>query len=62
MTAEAIVTGLRHVGWSLDERATVFGHGTEAHRIGHWIGVAARTLGIAWLALWAKLTGTTRMA
>jgi hypothetical protein len=62
MTAEAIVTGRRHAGWSLGERATVFGHVAEAHRIGHWISVAARTSGIAWLALWAKLTGTTRMA
>jgi hypothetical protein len=62
MTAEAIMTGLRQAGWSLGERSTVFGHVAEASRDGHRISVAARTSGIAWLAVWAKVTGTTRMA
>lgn len=61
MTTEAIMIGLRHAGWSLGERATVFGHVAEASRDGHRVSVAARTSVIAWLAVWAKLTGPIRV-
>jgi hypothetical protein len=51
---------LRHAGWSLGERATVFGHVAEASRDGHRISGAAKSSAVAWLAVWAQLTGPRR--
>ena len=53
---------LRHAGWSLGERATDLGHVAEADRSGHRVIVVARTSGIAWLAVWAKLIGPRRVS
>ena len=57
MTPESVMAGLRHTGWSIGERSTPLGHTVEAERGGHRIAVAARASAIAWLAVWAKLTG-----
>lgn len=60
MTAEAVVSALHHAGWSLGEWAADSEHVAEAHRGGHRIVVTAPSSRVAWLALWAKLTGPRR--
>jgi hypothetical protein len=60
MTTEAVMIALRHAGWSVGERSTAAGHVAEAERGGHRVAVAARSPEVAWLALWAKLTGPRR--
>jgi hypothetical protein len=60
VTTAAVMLALRHAGWSLGEWVTNAGHVAEAHSGGHRIVVTARSSRVAWLALWAKLTGPRR--
>jgi hypothetical protein len=62
VNSDAVKSGLKAAGWSLAEWATDAGHTAHAHRCGHRITVTARKTSIAWLALWARLTGPGRMS
>lgn len=60
MTSDVVMLTLRHTGWRLTARVSTLGHVAEAERGGHRITVAGRSSEVAWLALWAKLTGPRR--